>query len=223
MNTIKKCKWCLLDFETTNKPKGWMANHVRWCDKNPKKSEYRSNLEYARNCFLTNNTSIQKMKEGIRLAHKRGSYKHVDYKKLSTGYSHTDDAKRKISEFRKKYLSENPDSHVWKRNDKFKSTPCEILKNYLRSKNINFEEEYTNHGVKKRFFSIDIAFPDKKLAIEVNGNQHYESRGVLKPYYTIREKLLKEVGWSVIQIHYSLCFKEESLEKIYKMVAPAGL
>ena len=25
-----------------------------------------------------------------------------------------------------------------------------------------------------RFFSIDIAFPDEKIGIEVNGNQHYD-------------------------------------------------
>lgn len=28
-----------------------------------------------------------------------------------------------------------------------------------------------------RSFSLDIAFPEKKIGIEVNGNQHYERNG----------------------------------------------
>jgi hypothetical protein len=39
-----KCKWCLNDFDLNNKPKGWAANHTRWCDVNPKKREYQIQL-----------------------------------------------------------------------------------------------------------------------------------------------------------------------------------
>ena len=34
------CKHCKQEFDTSDKPKGWMANHSRWCHKNPKRSEY---------------------------------------------------------------------------------------------------------------------------------------------------------------------------------------
>lgn len=35
-----KCKHCGTTFTIADKPKGWMANHSRWCDENPKRIEY---------------------------------------------------------------------------------------------------------------------------------------------------------------------------------------
>lgn len=219
---MKKCKWCLTEFDTSDKPKGWMANHSRWCVKNPKINSYKEKLIHARKCFVNNKSSISRMVEGVKKAHKNGAYKHIDYSSLNKGRKHTEESKKKISENRKIYLSKHKENHVWRRNNKFISTPCEILKKYLKSKSLTFEEEYTDHGVSNRYFSIDIAFPKKKLALEVNGNQHYESKDVLKPYYREREQLLVSNGWKVIQIHYSLCFRPVELEKIYKMALQEG-
>lgn len=120
----------------------------------------------------------------------------------------------KISKTIKKYLSENPDKHVWKRSDKFKSKPCEYLKSFLNSKNIKFISEHTVVNN----YSIDIAFPEYKLGLEVNGNQHYDENGKLKEYYIKREKAFNSNGWNLIQIHYKCCyndnFKNELLNKI---------
>ena len=60
--------------------------------------------------------------------------------------------------------------------------------------------------IDNRYFSIDIAIPDKMIAIEINGNQHYENDGTLKKYYSDRHDLLKKNGWTVHEIHYSFCF-----------------
>jgi hypothetical protein len=38
---ISKCKHCGKEFDTTDRPSGWMANHSRWCDENPKRSIYK--------------------------------------------------------------------------------------------------------------------------------------------------------------------------------------
>lgn len=38
---ISKCKHCGTEFDIEDKPKGWMANHSRWCNANPKHSEYK--------------------------------------------------------------------------------------------------------------------------------------------------------------------------------------
>ncbi len=40
-----KCKWCLTEFDLTIKPKGWAANHSRWCVSNPKHTEYKDKLK----------------------------------------------------------------------------------------------------------------------------------------------------------------------------------
>lgn len=121
---------------------------------------------------------------------------------------HTEESKRKISEKRKKWLAENPDKHPWKSSNKFKSKPCEKAKEFLKQMNIQFIGEY-DPKINGRNFSIDIALPDKKIAIEINGNQHYEKTGELKPYYQKRQDLLEADGWTVYQVHYSACFNLE--------------
>jgi very-short-patch-repair endonuclease len=124
------------------------------------------------------------------------------------------ETRMKISASRKKYLRENPDKHIWKRADKFKSSPCEKVKEYLRNKNIKFVEEW--QPLKDRFFSVDIAFPDIMLAVEINGNQHYNSDGTLGEYYQERHDLIEAAGWKVIELHYSIAYSDalESLETI---------
>lgn len=42
---IRKCKHCQKEFDISDKSKGWMANHSRWCDKNPKRKDYVKTLE----------------------------------------------------------------------------------------------------------------------------------------------------------------------------------
>jgi hypothetical protein len=42
---MKQCKWCKEFFDTADKPNGFMANHTRWCDKNPKKQKYLDDLK----------------------------------------------------------------------------------------------------------------------------------------------------------------------------------
>jgi len=126
------------------------------------------------------------------------------FRKSSIGRKHTEETTLKLSLARRKYLRENPDKHPWKRKEKFISVPCEKLKEYLTSKNIKFIEEW--QPIEDRFFSIDIAFPDKKIGIEVNGNQHYNADKTLKDYYQRQHDLLEINGWKIFEIHYSSCF-----------------
>ena len=129
------------------------------------------------------------------------------------------ETKLKISVARKKWLKENPDKHPWQ-NKSFvhSSVPCEKFKSFLKEQNIDFIEEYLPVVHIGRFFRIDIAFPDKKVAIEVNGNQHYESNGELKPYYKERQSILEENGWTVYQVHHTACFNPEKLSEFMDKV-----
>lgn len=123
------------------------------------------------------------------------------------------ETRKKISEKMKKWLRDNPNKHIWRRKRNYISQPCEVFKNYLRSKNIDFVAEYSPN-IGDRNFSLDIAFPEKKIAIEINGNQHYNECGSLKEYYQQRHDLLVSDGWVVHEIHYSVCYSEEKLERI---------
>jgi len=125
---------------------------------------------------------------------------------------HTEETKSKISEKRKEYLKNNPDKHPWKRNTKFKSVPCEKVKSFLTEKNIKFVDEW--QPLEDKFYSIDIAFPDIKLGIEINGNQHYNSDGSLKDYYKKRHDEIENDGWTILELHYSICWNLDKLEKI---------
>jgi hypothetical protein len=100
---MKQCRWCKEFFDTTDKPNGWMANHTRWCDENPKRKEYVKRLAKTRDEHITEETR-EKMKEGISEAHKRGAYDHVDFGKAFRGKSHTPESIEKI---RKKALESN--------------------------------------------------------------------------------------------------------------------
>jgi hypothetical protein len=98
--------------------------------------------------------------------------------------------------------------HNWKTKNKFKSNPCENLKKILQNRGISFIEEYPS-PVENRKFKIDIAFPDKKIGIEVNGNQHYDKNGNLKNYYQDRHNLIEREGWKIYEVHYSCCYNEK--------------
>lgn len=127
----------------------------------------------------------------------------------------SEETKRKISEGRKKWIRENPDKYPWKQKDKsrFRSIPCEQLKDILRKDGYEFVEEFTD-STWSHMYSLDIAFLDKKLAIEVNGTQHYDRTGSLMPYYQKRHDYLVSKGWTILEVYYATCFKKEELEKI---------
>ena len=123
----------------------------------------------------------------------------------------------KISASRKRYLTDNPDKHPWKKSQP-KSAPCEKVKAFLRSKNIDFIEEFK--PLENRFFSIDIAFPHIKIGIEINGNQHYKNDGALGEYYQARNNEIELAGWKLIQVHYSQCYSIEKIEKFLDFDIP---
>lgn len=121
-----------------------------------------------------------------------------------------------MSEKRKEWLKANPDKHVWKRHSKFKSVPCEKLKQFLSENRIRFLPEFT--PLTDRAFAVDIAFPEKMVCIEINGNQHYDTAGKLKPYYQEKHDLIAAAGWKVIEIHYSLCYNQEYISSLLSTI-----
>ncbi len=135
--------------------------------------------------------------------------------------THTQETKKKQSESRNKYLLENPDKHVWKRNDKFRSAPCEHLKSILRKNGFNFIEEYS--PLEKRHFSIDIVFLDDKLGIEINGNQHYNRDGALKPYYQKRHDEIIHNGWRLIEIPFNYVYVETFVNDLMRQLKEMSL
>lgn len=143
----------------------------------------------------------------------KAKYDSGEFKGSFVNKHHTKESKIKMSISRKLFLKNNPNKHSWKYHNKYISHPCEKLKQLLKDKNILFTEEYSPKECNKNY-SLDIAFPDRKLAIEVNGQQHYNSNKSLKEYYQNRHDELELLGWTIIEIHYSIIYKEKKINDI---------
>lgn len=141
---------------------------------------------------------------------------------IPIGHSHSEEMKRHLSEKRKEYLASHPDEHVWKRHSKFTSVPCNTLKEYLRSKGYNFIEEASI--IPNRNFAVDICFPDKMIAVEVNGNQHYDTSTMeLSPYYKERHDLIESFGWTVIEVPYNKAYSDEFRDSLCNLLDGANV
>lgn len=86
------CEHCLLSFDSLNRSE--RANHSRWCDKNPKRSEYVQKNNGSQ--FKTPEV-IAKRTAGIKQAWADGKYDHVVHTG-SKGYKHSNEIKQIIRE-----------------------------------------------------------------------------------------------------------------------------
>lgn len=128
---------------------------------------------------------------------------------------HTEEMKHHLSLKRKEWLKNNKDKHNWNYN-KNKSIPCEIIKKHLSDVNVVFVYEYI--PFKDRFYSIDIAFPEKKIGIEINGNQHYDKIGKLQKYYQERHDFFENRGWKIYEFHFSSVYNGDVFNNILKIL-----
>ena len=144
----------------------------------------------------------------INVALKRGKF----IKNILPPYKHSAETKNKLSEIKKKWLKDNPDKHVWKRRNKHDSVPCNCFKDKLKENKISFFPEY--EPLENYSYSIDVAFPCDKFGIEINGNQHYDKNGKLKPYYQKRHDLIISNGWILEEIPCAMVWNEEFVNKI---------
>lgn len=131
---------------------------------------------------------------------------------------HSQKTKKLLSMKRKKYLSQHPQNHVWKKNTKFNSPPCEYLKQFLRKNRISFVEQYTNYRDWGHNYSIDIAFVNQKIGIQINGQMHYQRNGQLKEYYQKRHNYLQSCCWKIYQFHYSLVYNTNFQNQLIKLL-----
>jgi very-short-patch-repair endonuclease len=174
-------------------------NTIDWDFIQQKHNEGMYLSHITKNYNISRNTMERAIKEGYLIKHK-------------WSFKHTEQTKQQLSNIRKKYYHDNPDKHPWKKHNRFISEPCELFKKRLLENNINFIAEY--QPLLERFYSIDIAFPDKKIGLEINGNQHYNSDGALKPYYIEKHLLIEQDGWKIFEIHYSLIYRTGFIESI---------
>lgn len=127
----------------------------------------------------------------------------------SKGRNHSSETKEKISKIRIKYLTENPDKVPYLMNHSSKpSFPEEYFKDI-------FENEFGSE-VKFEYrigrYRLDIAFPNSKINIEIDGEQHYLDKRILKSDIR-RTAYLEQLGWKSVRIRWSIYQRLDKLEK----------
>lgn len=95
-----KCKHCKDEFDLSDKPNGWMANHSRWCAANPKRTSYGAAAVNAMNA-KRKDSGITNQFVKAKLEGSTVIVSEITRKKLSeafTGRRHRDDSKKLMSE-----------------------------------------------------------------------------------------------------------------------------
>jgi very-short-patch-repair endonuclease len=117
----------------------------------------------------------------------------------NTGRKHSQETKEKISKARRKYLTENPDMVPYKLNhySKGPSYPERYWKKILNKANINYVEQYQIHT-----YQLDFALVERKIDIEIDGDQHYLDQRIVESDKR-RNEYLESLGWKIIRIRWS--------------------
>ncbi len=78
----------------------------------------------------------------------------------------------------------------------------------------NYEQEYRFHR-----FSIDFAWVDKKIALEIDGEQHYRFEENIERDKR-KDKILEDAGWTIIRVPWKECCnnKEEWITKVKDII-----
>lgn len=107
------------------------------------------------------------------------------------------ETKNKISKSRKKYLQENPDKVPYKLNHSSKeSYPEKYFNELFINENIKVERYYYIG-----LYELDFCIVDKKIDIEIDGEQHYVDERIKKSDIN-RNKFLENLGWTIIRIRW---------------------
>lgn len=115
------------------------------------------------------------------------------------GNPHSEETKQKLSKIRKEYLLLNPDKVPYKLNhySKGSSYPETYFREVFKKENLILTEQY-----QVGLYSIDFALIEKKIAIEIDGEQHYVDERISQSDIR-RTKYLEELGWKIFRIRWS--------------------
>lgn len=127
-------------------------------------------------------------------------------KEKNIGKKLSEETKQKISKSRTKYLLENPEQIPYKLNHSSKmSFPEKTFQKYLKKYNI----EGWVYNYSFSIYSLDFAFPEWKLDVEIDGKTHLNER--VKAKDKRRDEYLKSKGWETLRFTAS-----EIKKDIYK-------
>ena len=187
------CKYCGKECKNANS----LRTHEILCKKNPnhqdspfaKFNKIRAETTGAWNKGLTKETNEAVKRQAQSLSKST---------KGRPGRKHTEEEKQKISNSRKAYLSANPDKVPYLLNHSSKeSFPETYFKELFIAEGIHLTY---HHQINK--YELDFCDLEKKIDIEIDGEQHYVDKRIVKSDID-RNNYLIELGWQVYRIRWS--------------------
>jgi very-short-patch-repair endonuclease len=190
------CKSCKEEFTLSIHEFG---NHTRWCEKNPLRDGYSNNLVHARSCIENHSNQF--------LAGKATSHSPETLEKLKR-IGASPEHRAKISKGVRDFFDKNPEKVGWRHHGHWRkkaSWPELFFKRIFETQGLNFIHE---HPVKR--FSIDFAFPEKMIAVEIDGAQHSQPKE--KERDKRKDDELLAEGWKTIRVYWPV-FNDLSKEE----------
>ena len=173
-----------------------LRNHERLCKENPERQEsswVKFNHERgAWNKGLTKETDERLLKASKTLS---DGYKSGRLINANLGKQHADEEKKNLSEKRKQFLMKNPDKvpYLLNHHSKGDSYPEKYFKEVFDNEKIEYKQNYYQIG-----YFLDFAWPDKKIYLEIDGEQHYVDKRIVE-HDKVRTENLKNEGWQCIE------------------------
>ena len=178
------CKFCETELTGTFAE---IANHARWCEKNPLRDDYSNKLVHARSCIENHSNQF--------LAGKATCHSPETLEKLKR-IGASSEQREKISKGVRDFFDKNPDKVGWRHHGQWRvkqSWPEKYFQKVFDDSSLSYVKE---HPVKR--FSIDFAFLEKMIAVEIDGSHHR----ALKERDARRDKELLEEGWLTIRVDW---------------------
>lgn len=143
-----------------------------------------------------------------------------DARKNSTGKKASEETKKKISIARKKYLLANPDKVPYLINHSSnKSMPQKMIEGALKQENIEGWISEFRNGL----YSYDIAFPDLKIDIEIDGETHQQEKVI--QIDKRRDEWTISQGWKILRIPTKIIYNNinDAINEIKQFIGDDNL
>lgn len=200
------CEFCQKQFDNHRKLNGHKSVHQTTRRGKSKKTDgllttyqlrqSRKNNHDCKYCGLEFETG-PKLGSHIIACKERPDYEAIKQKIASKNRSINarPEVREKISKSNQQFLEQNPHMIPYLRNHSGKKSFPEVLFQKILEEN-KIEGWIYNYRVGR--YVYDFAFPDLKLDVEIDGQQHLSERGIL--HDAKRDEYSRSLGWEVLRI-----------------------